>query len=98
MQLLEMRIIKWDSCLIYIHNERKNTNYSNKDIIKENGIKNYSLKNVNTSYQKAFNNIKEKYNLKGQIKKVSNVMCELIITSDKDFFQRRNKKIFSNSI
>lgn len=73
---------------IYRHNERKNTNYSNKDIIKENGIKNYSLKSVNTSYQKAFNNIKEKYKLKGQIKKVSNVMCELIITSDKEFFER----------
>lgn len=73
---------------IYRHNERKNTNYSNKDIIKENGIKNYQLKSVNTSYQKAFNNIKEKYKLKGQIKKVSNVMCELIITSDKDFFKR----------
>lgn len=73
---------------IYRHNERKNTNYSNKDIVKENGIKNYSIKNVNTSYQKAFNNIKEKYNLKGQIKKVSNVMCEMIITSDKEFFEK----------
>ncbi len=73
---------------IYRHNERKNTNYSNKDIVKENGIKNYSIKSVNTSYQKAFNNIKEKYKLKGQIKKVSNVMCELIITSDKEFFEK----------
>ena len=73
---------------IYRHNERKNTNYSNKDIIKENGIKNYSLKSVNTSYQKAFNIIKEKYKLKGQIKKVSNVMCEFIVTSDKEFFEK----------
>ena len=73
---------------IYRHNERKNTNYSNKDINKSNSIKNYSLKTINTSYQKAFNNIKEKYKLKGQIKKVSNVMCELIITSDKDFFEK----------
>ena len=71
---------------VYRHNERKNTNYSNKDINKQNGIKNYSLKSINTSYQKAFNLIKEKYQLKGQIKKVSNVMCELIITSDKEFF------------
>ena len=31
--------------------------------------------------------MKEQYNLKGQIKKVSNVMCELIITSDKYFFE-----------
>lgn len=73
---------------IYRHNERKNTNYSNKDINKSNSIRNYSLKTINTSYQKAFNLIKEKYKLKGQIKKVSNVMCELIITSDKDFFER----------
>ena len=72
--------------LIYRHNERKNTNYSNKDINKQNSIKNYSIKSINTSYQKAFKNLKEQYNLKGQIKKVSNVMCELIITSDKNFF------------
>ena len=73
---------------IYRHNERKNTNYSNKDINKSNSIKNYSLKTINTSYQKAFNLIKEKYKLKVKIKKVSNVMCELIITSDKDFFEK----------
>lgn len=73
---------------IYRHNERKNTNYSNKDINKTNSIKNYSIKSINTSYQKSFNIIKEKYELKGQIKKVSNVMCELIITSDKEFFKR----------
>ncbi len=73
---------------IYRHNERKNTNYSNKDINKNSKIKNYSIKSINTSYQKAFNILKEKYNLKGQIKKVSNVMCELIITSDKDFFEK----------
>ncbi len=72
---------------IYRHNERKNTNYSNKDINKQNSTKNYSLKTINTSYQKAFNNIKERYKLKGQIKKVSNVMCELLITSDKSFFE-----------
>jgi len=73
--------------LIYRHNERKNTNYSNKDINKQNSIKNYSIKSINTSYQKAFKILKEQYNLKGQIKKVSNVMCELIITSDKYFFE-----------
>ena len=77
---------------IYRHNERKNTNYSNKDINKNSSIKNYSIKSINTSYQKAFNILKEKYNLKGQIKKVSNVMCELIITSDKDFFEKIGPK------
>lgn len=72
---------------IYRHNERKNTNYSNKDITKDKSIKNYSLKKCTTSYQKAFTTLKEQYNLKGQIKRVSNVMCELIITSDKSFFE-----------
>ena len=72
----------------YRHNERKNTNYSNKNIQHNNSIKNYSIKTINTSYQNEFKNIREKYNLKGQIKKVSNVMCELLITSDKEFFDK----------
>lgn len=71
---------------IYRHNERKNTNYSNKDINKIKGIYNYSLKNPNTTYTKALNNLIEKYNLKGRIIKTTNVACEFIITSDKEFF------------
>ena len=71
----------------YRHNERKNTNYSNKDIQHDKSFKNYSLKKINTSYQKAFKDIKKLYKLKGQIKIVSNVMCELLITSDKEFFE-----------
>ena len=86
---------------IYRHIERKNTNYSNKDINKNSSIKNYSIKNINTSYQKAFNIIKEKYNLKGQIKSVSNIACEFIITSDKDFFdkigQEETKRYFNTA-
>ena len=31
---------------IYRHNERKNTNYSNKDISRQNSTKNYSLKST----------------------------------------------------
>ena len=76
---------------IYRHNERKNTNYSNKDIKKESSINNYSIKNPNTTYKKIFKQLKEKYNLKGQIKTVSNVMCEFIITSDKEFFNKIGK-------
>lgn len=72
---------------IYRHNERKNTNYSNKDINKQNSIKNYSIKAPYSTYEKMFKDIKKEHNLKGQIKKVSNVMCELIITSDKEFFE-----------
>ena len=38
---------------LYKHNERKNTNYSNKDINKNNSINNYSIKKCNTTYSKA---------------------------------------------
>ena len=71
---------------IYRHNERKNTNYSNKDINKEHSRLNYSIKAPYSTYEKIFKDTKEKYNLQGMIKKVSNVMCEFIITSDKEFF------------
>ena len=71
---------------IYRHNERKNTNYSNKDIKKQNFKLNYSIKAPYSTYEKMFKDIRKKYDLKGMIKKVSNVMCEFIITSDKEFF------------
>ena len=71
---------------IYRHNERRNKNYSNKNINKDLSYLNYSLKDCSHSYEKEFELIKEKYSLKGQIKTVSNIVCEYIITSDKDFF------------
>ena len=77
---------------IYRHNERKNTNYSNKNIDKNKSKENYSLKKPSTTYVKLFKAIKEKYDLKGQIKSVSNVACEYIITSDKDFFDNIGKE------
>ncbi len=72
---------------IYRHNERKNTNYSNKEINKQKSKLNYSIKAPYSTYEKIFKDIKTNYNLQGMIKKVSNVMCEFIITSDKDFFE-----------
>ena len=71
---------------IYRHNERRNKNYSNKNIKQELSYLNYSLKDCKHSYEKEFELIREKYNLKGQIKTVSNIVCEYIITSNKDFF------------
>ena len=73
---------------IFRHNERRNKNYSNDNIDKEKSYLNYSIKSPQYSYEKEFDRIKEKYNLKGQIKKVSNIACEYIITSDHDFFER----------
>ena len=71
---------------LYKHNERKNTNYSNKDINKNNSIKNYSLKQCNTTYSNAIKNLIHKNNLQGRIIKTTNIACEFIITSDKEFF------------
>ncbi len=73
---------------IFRHNERRNINYSNDNIDKEKSYLNYSIKSPQYSYEKEFDRIKEKYNLKGQIKTVSNITCEYIITSDHDFFER----------
>ncbi len=71
---------------IYRHNERRNFNYSNKNIDKEKTVLNYSLKAPQHSYEKEFDRLKNEYNLKGQIKTVSNIACEYIMTSDKEFF------------
>lgn len=73
---------------LYKHNERKNINYSNKDINKNMFCKNYSLKNPNTTYTNTLKKLKEENNLQGRIIKTTNVMCEFIITSDKEFFER----------
>ena len=73
---------------IYRHNERRNYNYSNKNIYKEKTYLNYSLKQPMYSYEKEFDRLRKEYDLKGQIKTVSNIACEYIITSDKDFFDK----------
>ena len=72
---------------LYKHNERKNTNYSNKDINKNNSIKNYSIKQCDTTYLNAIKILQKENNLQGRIIKTTNVACELVITSDKEFFE-----------
>ena len=61
---------------VYRHNERKNKNYSNKDIDKTKSYLNYALKEPEFNYEKQIDKIREKYDLKGQIKTVSNIVCE----------------------
>lgn len=73
---------------LYKHNERKNTNYSNKDINRNNSIKNYSIKKCNTTYANALKILQQENNLQGRIIKTTNVACEFIITASKDFFER----------
>ncbi len=72
---------------IFRHNERRNKNYSNKNIKPELSYLNYSLKDCTYIYEKEFDLMREKYNLKGQVKSVSNIICEYMITSDENYFK-----------
>lgn len=50
------------------------------------------MKDPKYSYEKEFERIRKEYNLKGQIKTVSNIACEYIITSDNEFFNKIGEK------
>ena len=78
--------------LAYRHNERENKNYSNKDIDLERSYLNYHLKEPTLSYEKEFDKLKKENDYKGQIKAVSNIACEYVITSSKEFFDEIGKE------
>lgn len=73
---------------ICVHNDRKTKNHSNKEIDEERIHLNYYLKKKKLSYIKEFDRIKKENNLQGQIRSNSIIMCEMIFTSDKDFFDK----------
>ncbi len=77
---------------IYRHNERKNTSYTNKNINHKNTYKNYAIKKCDMSYLKKFDQIRQENNLKGWIKKNSNIICEYVITSDNEYFKNIGEK------
>ena len=75
------------------HNERVKTKYSNQNIDLSRSHLNYHLKKpIYTNYFKEFKRLKEENNLKGQLHKNSIYACEMIITSDKDFFSSIGEK------
>lgn len=85
----------------YKHNERKTKNHSNKNIDSSKTELNYYLKKNELSYIKEFDRIKEDYDLKGQIRSNSNIMCEMVFTSDQKFFDEigyeESKRYFKES-
>ena len=92
--------------LLERHNERLNKNYSNKDIDLSRSSENYHLKHIQAAtYQQEFDRIRARQQLKGNLrlqgKKQSTVMCEFVITSDKEFFDRlgadRTKQFFKDA-
>lgn len=85
----------------YRHNERKAKNHSNKNIDSSKTELNYYIKKNELSYIKEFDRIKEKYNLKVQIRSNSIIMCEMIFTSAPKFFDeigyQESKRYFQES-
>ena len=85
----------------YKHNERKTKNHSNKNIDSSKTELSYYLKKNELSYIKEFDRIKEKYDLKGQIRSNSNIMCEMVFTSNQKFFDEigyeESKRYFTES-
>ena len=84
-----------------VHNDRKAKNHSNKEIDISKTHLNYYLKKNELNYVKEFDKLKEKYDLKGQIRSNSIIICEMIFTSDTEFFnkirQEETKRYFEES-
>lgn len=76
----------------YIHNERRTKGHSNKDIDPTRTHLNFYFKKNELSYIKEFDKLKKDRDLKGNIRSNSIIMCEMMITSDSDFFERIGEK------
>lgn len=84
-----------------VHNDRKAKNHSNKEIDISKTHLNYYLKKNELNYVKEFDKLKGKYDLKGQIRSNSIIICEMIFTSDVELFNRigqeETKRYFEES-
>ena len=76
----------------YVHNERRTRGHSNKDIDSEKTHLNYYLKKNELSYIKEFDRLKKENDLQGHIRSNSIIMCEMLFTSDKEFFDKIGEK------
>ena len=85
----------------YVHNERKTKGHTNKDIDPERTHLNYYFKKNELSYIKEFDKLRKEKDLKGHIKSNSIILCEMLFTSDKEFFdnigEKETKRYFEES-
>ena len=85
----------------YIHNDRRSKGHSNKDIDPTRTHLNFWCKKNELTYIKEFDKVKKEYDLKGTIRSNSNIMCEMMITSDNAFFNKigleETKRYFKES-
>ena len=86
---------------ICVHNDRKAKNHSNKEIDISKSNLNYYFKKNELSYTKEFDKLRKKYDLQGQIRSNSIIMCEMVFTSAKEFFDtigmEETKRYFEES-
>lgn len=86
---------------ICVHNDRKAKNHTNKEIDPERTHLNYYFKKNNFNYVKEFDKLKKENDLKGNIRSNSIIMCEMLFTSDSDFFtkigEKETKRYFEES-
>ena len=85
----------------YIHNARRSKGHTNKDIDNTRTHLNFYCKKNEQTYIKEFDRIKKEYDLKGHIRSNSIILCEMMITSDKEFFDKigleETKRYFKES-
>lgn len=74
------------------HNDRKAKNHSNKDIDPTRTHLNYYIKKNEFTYTKEFDKYIKENNLKGHLRSNSIIMCQMIFTSDKAFFDKIGEK------
>lgn len=85
----------------YIHNDRRSKGHSNKDIDPTRTHLNFWCKKNELTYIREYDKMKKEYDLKGTIRSNSNIMCEMMITSDNAFFNKigleETKRYFKES-
>ena len=82
------KLTRAESYGAYVHNDRKAKNHSNKDIDPTRTHLNFYCKENETTYIQEFDRIKKEYDLKGNLRKNSIIMCQMMITSDNEFFKK----------
>lgn len=68
------------------HNDRKAKCHTNKDIDPTRTPLNYYIKKNNYTYTKEFDKLRKEQNLAGHLRENSIIMCQMIFTSDQDFY------------
>lgn len=99
--LLDEKLTRDEAKGRYVHNERKTRGHTNKNINPERTHLNYYFKKNELSYIKEFDKLRKEKDLKGHIKSNSIIMCEMLFTSNKEFFDnigdKETKRYFEES-